>query len=269
MLMSAAATTAPGQISRVFGRGDGSTRYRNSTTPTVNTNGSTSPNRSTAQPSSPRSSAASRVALIERLNTISVAEPSTSDRSRSLRRMIGGRVWMSHAWLIAWRSAPITPLAATINSRMLTGPSRPVLSSASPTVRSRCSRSLSSDSGTLSKITTTTRSRISASSKNRPKPPTSNIASGMNESTAKNAICAASRCPRSSTNSRHAFHSASRLRSTIRRAFTASGPPRTCVESVPLRLSGGTRCAEASGMSLNVNGAASLPPGPCHRPHRR
>ena len=36
--------------------------------------------------------------------------------------MIGGRVWMSHAWLIAWRSAPITPLAATINSRIADRP---------------------------------------------------------------------------------------------------------------------------------------------------
>ena len=75
----------------------------------------------------------------------------------------------------------------------------------------------------LSNTARTTRSRTSRSSKNSPKPPTSSIASGMNESVAKNAICAASRCPRSSTISLHARHSVSSARSTstsIRRMCT-------------------------------------------------
>ena len=36
---------------------------------------------------------------------MSVAEPTTSARSSALRRSSGGRVSMSHAWLIACRSA--------------------------------------------------------------------------------------------------------------------------------------------------------------------
>ena len=64
---------------------------------------------------------------------------------------------MSHAWLIACRSAPITPLAATISSSTEIGPSWPVLSSASPTVRSSRARSASCESGTFSKTASTTR----------------------------------------------------------------------------------------------------------------
>ena len=63
-----------------------------------------------------------RVADSETEKTSTVAAPSTSARSSALRRSSGGRVWMSHAWLIAWRSAPITPLAATISSRTEIGP---------------------------------------------------------------------------------------------------------------------------------------------------
>ena len=109
---------------------------------------------------------------------------------------------MSHAWLTEWRSAAMTPVAATSSSRMLIGPSSPVLSSAERTASSVASRSALCASGTLSKMASTVRSRTSESSNARPSPPTSSIVSGTALSTAKNAICAASRCPRSSTNSR-------------------------------------------------------------------
>jgi hypothetical protein len=92
---------------------------------------------------------------------------------------------MSQASLIAWRSAPMTPLAATSSSRIEGGPSRPAPSSASPTVRSSCSRASSRASGTLSKTVLMTRSRTSSSSKTSPKAPTRSSASGMNESSAK------------------------------------------------------------------------------------
>ena len=48
---------------------------------------------------------------------------------------------MSQASLIAWRNAPMTPLAATISSTIEAAPRWPARSSASPTVRSSCSRS--------------------------------------------------------------------------------------------------------------------------------
>ena len=95
-----------------------------------------------------------------------------------MRLRIEGRVSMSHAWLMAWRIAPITPLPATISSTTEIGPSRPVLSSASSTVRSSRARSSSWESGTFSNTASTTRRRISSSSKNSPKAPTSSIASG-------------------------------------------------------------------------------------------
>ena len=143
-LISAAATTAPGQISRVFGRGlgrhaveeqhdGGRERERQQVADEVERPAGV------AQPV--RRADGWRDSENEKTST--VAAPSTSARSSALRRTIGGRVSMSHAWLIAWRSAPITPLAATISSRTETGPSRPVLSSASSTVRSSRARSAS------------------------------------------------------------------------------------------------------------------------------
>ena len=83
--------------------------------------------------------------LLESENTSTSAAPSTSATSSALRRSSGGRFSMSHAWLIACRSAPITPLAAAISSSIAIGPSWPVLSSASPTVRSSRARSASWD----------------------------------------------------------------------------------------------------------------------------
>ena len=56
----------------------------------------------------------------------------------------------------------------------------------------------------MSKTVWMIRSRIAASSKNRPNAAASSSTSGMNERIAKKLICAAERWPRSSTNSRHA-----------------------------------------------------------------
>jgi hypothetical protein len=121
-------------------------------------------------------------------NASTSVPPSTSDRSSALRRRSGGRFSMSHASLIAWRSAPITPLAAASSSRIGSSPRLPALSSALTTVPSSRSRSASVDSGTLSKVASTTRLRSSSSSKKRPNPPTSSRPSGTAESTTKKAI---------------------------------------------------------------------------------
>ena len=108
---------------------------------------------------------------------------------------------MSHASLIVWRSAPITPEPATISSRIENGPMLPARSSASLTVASSRSRSSSADSGMFSNTVLTTRSRTSASSKKSPNAATSSSASGTNESIAKKPTCAPSRWMRSSTDS--------------------------------------------------------------------
>ena len=72
-----------------------------------------------------------------------------------MRRSIGGRVWMSHAWLIAWRSAPITP-ARGEQQQQDARPARagPCCRARRLTVRSSRARSLSCDSGTLSNTAT-------------------------------------------------------------------------------------------------------------------
>ena len=66
---------------------------------------------------------------------------------------------MSHASLIEWRSAPMTPLAAASSSSVVKIPRLPAWSSASPTARSSCGRSSPLDSGTLSKTVWMIRSR--------------------------------------------------------------------------------------------------------------
>ena len=152
------------------------------------------------------------------MKTSTSAAPSTSARSSALRRNSGGRVSMSHAWLIAWRSAPITPLAAANSSRTRdrAEPAGVVERVVDRALEPRAV-GLLAERDVVEHRRHDALVRMSSSSKNSPKPPTSSIASGTNESTAKNAICAASRCPRSSTNSEHARRSASRARSTIRR----------------------------------------------------
>ena len=167
---------------------------------------------------------------------------------------------MSHAWLIAWRSAPITPHAANSSSRMETGPSLPVLSSASLTVASSRARSDSCESGTLSNTACTTRSAQFLVVEEQPEARRPAASPAGRTRAPRRTRSAPRRGARGRRRTRRiARHSVSRARSTIRRT------PRmmtTCVEPAGGLLGARPRRADPACDEHQRPGLWS--PGPAH-----